>query len=324
MQDSIRNNEWETIDEIVVPVQNQELLLPKGMTFQKASAVSDSQPAKIVKKDSIAKAREDSIVRVINDSLAKEHSGYGIVLEAPYPQKEIVSSSAQVSTEMTGQGLSWIFAIMAALFFLVCMKFKNNPKYIKSLKSDIFDVRIRHNVFDNTVRKATFMIMLNLIWVCCAGVILWELVRLTAVDNPFGSYTIPDRQAEGIWICIGVSSLYLIFSYAAYWIVGNVFSDSNMTKLWMRGAWGTIGMQSLILFPLALLVLCHSGNATIMLIISALVFIFGKILYIFKGIKIFFNQISLWLLFLYYLCSLEIVPLILSYFAAVKICAEWL
>ncbi|MDE5870106.1 MAG: DUF4271 domain-containing protein, partial [Muribaculaceae bacterium] len=55
--------------------------------------------------------------------------------------------------------------------------------------------------------------------------------------------------------------------------------------------------------------------------IAAGVFILGKIMFIYKGFRIFFNQISSWMLFLYYLCSVEIVPLILTYFATLQLCS---
>ncbi|MDE6338919.1 MAG: DUF4271 domain-containing protein [Muribaculaceae bacterium] len=50
----------------------------------------------------------------------------------------------------------------------------------------------------------------------------------------------------------------------------------------------------------------------------------GKIVFIYKGFRIFFQQLRSWLLFLCYLCSLEIVPLILAYLLAYQICVNLL
>ncbi len=322
MQDSINNSGWQTVDEIVVPAHAQEPLLPKGMTLQKTTNVAGWQSGQVFKRDSLARVREDSVVRVMNDSLAREQSSYGIVLEAPYSQK--IANQSPVKDITGGYGLSWVFVILAVLFCAVCMKFKNNPKYIKALISDIKDIRIRHNMFDNTVKETTFLMLLNLTWIFCVGILLWKTLRLTAAGSPFGSFGIPDRPLEGIGLCSGIALVYLVFMYVSYWIVGNVFSDSTNTRLWVKGAWASIGMQSFLLFPISLLALCYEGDARILLIIAAGVFVLGKILFIYKGFRIFFNQIPSWLLFLYYLCSLDIVPFIVSYVAAIIVCADWL
>lgn len=113
---------------------------------------------------------------------------------------------------------------------------------------------------------------------------------------------------------------YVIFMLLAYEITGNVFSDRNMTRLWVKGASALMGLQVFLFFPFALLSLCYPEWNRIILILAGIVFIIGKIQFIYKGFRIFFNQISSWLLFLYYLCSLEIVPLILVYFGTVALC----
>ena len=75
-----------------------------------------------------------------------------------------------------------------------------------------------------------------------------------------------------------------------------------------------------MLFPLSLVALNYPKWDVPVLLIAAGVFVIGKIVFLYKGFRIFFTQISSWLLFLYYLCSLEIVPLILTYLGAVTLC----
>ena len=38
-----------------------------------------------------------------------------------------------------------------------------------------------------------------------------------------------------------------------------------------------------------------------------------KFVFIIKGFRIFFTESSLWVVFLYYLCSLEIVPMVITF-----------
>ena len=326
MQDSIQNSGvqqegWHTVNEIVVPSQSAEQLLPVGMSSSPVrKAVGTWKPVKSV-ADSIAKAKEDSIVRAVNDSIAKEKNAFGVVLQPPYREHVSDIVAARVSS---GDGLSWVFAVLAILFCAVCLKIKNTPRYIKTLVSDMKDVSVRHNMFDNTVKETSFLIILIIAWICCVGILLWQLLKSTVPGLPAYSVSIPDSPLAGIGLCSAVAASYVVFMLIAYEITGNVFSDRKMTRIWVKGASATMGLQVFLFFPLALLSLCYPEWNRIILILAGSVFVIGKIQFIYRGFRIFFNQFSSWLLFLYYLCSLEIVPLILSYLAALQICVMWL
>ena len=70
------------VDEIVVPVNSTGSEMPAGM---KPAAKKAPVAAKAyhITADPGAKAKADSLVRAVNDSLARETSGYGLVLTAP-------------------------------------------------------------------------------------------------------------------------------------------------------------------------------------------------------------------------------------------------
>lgn len=264
-------------------------------------------------------ARPDSIAA---DSVAADTVPvrYGMVLVDPVIRENPVTKPSAFG----GEGMSWVFLALGLLFCAVALKFKNNVKYLRALIKDLTDVRVRQNVFDETVQESTFLLLLNVLWVFCAGVLLWQTVRLTGPDNPIYSMSIPDRAAPGVLICTGITALYSIGMFLAYLVVGNVFSDSARTRMWLKGNAASLGIQVFIFFPLALVTLCYAPWIPVILWIAAGVFVLGKIVFIYKGFRIFFNEISSWMLFLYYLCSLEIVPLILTYLAALFLCGQWL
>lgn len=306
--------------EIVVPA-HEENLLPLGM--QKAAPKKSVQARQPIAAplDSAAKAREDSIIRAVNDSLARQTSGYGLVLEAPYKEIQTVKSMTPKSSD---GGLSWIFAVLAILFCVICVKLKNSSRYIRTLITDLRDVRTRQNLFDNTVRETSFLVILIIGWICSSGILLWTLLQYTVGMNLTGSLSIPDRPLPGIGICCGVSAAYVIFMLLAYEVSGNIFTDSKLTRIWVKGATACMGLETFLFFPLSLLALCYPEWDKWILLAAGIVFALGKIQFIYKGFRIFFTQISSLLLFLYYLCSIEIVPLILAYFVALKICVTLL
>ncbi len=309
---------WQTVNGIVEPVTGgSEHLLPKGAEKAHADkpAVKSFYGRSVV-NDSLLKAREDSVIRAKNDSAAREHASYGIVLQTPY-----LDETPAMAQTGKNDGMSWVFVGLAVLFCVICLRFKKNTRYIRALVYDLTQVRMRHNAFDDTVKETSFLLLLNLLWVCSAGVLLWKTVTITVPYNPFYSFSIPDRPALGIALCCGVSLAYVLIMTLAYTVVGNVFSDSRMTGMWVKGSLASQALEAAPMFILALLALCYSPATETILLVAAGVFVLGKIIFLYKGFRIFFNQISSWLLFLYYLCSLEIVPLILAYFAALQICA---
>lgn len=271
-----------------------------------------------MKSDSIPTAVTnpvDSIMSEQPDTVENTVVHYGMLL-----QDAIVPGQNDSISEKSDGGTSWVFLVLGILFVIVAMKFRNNTRYLRALVMDLTDVRERHNAFDDTVRETSFLLLLNLMWVCCAGVLLWQLLNVTGMYHPSSPDETPYRTAIGISICTGVCVAYSLVMSLAYWLIGNVFTDRVKTGMWLKGWAASQGLQVLLLFPLTLLSLCNPAWVVYVLEISAIVFLVGKIVFIYKGFRIFFNQISSWMLFLYYLCSLEIVPLILAYLSGAAMC----
>ena len=219
--------------------------------------------------------------------------------------------------------MSWVYLGLALLFCVIGLRFRNSPRFIHALFSDLSDTRMRHNAFDDTVNESTLMLLLNLLWIACTGIFLWSAVNIMIppdISEAWSLKPIADRPAAGIGICAAVAALYLAGMQLAYWVVGYVFTDRGHARLWLKGANAPTALMSLPFLVLALVILCYPQWSAIILIIAASIFILGKIVFIFKGFRIFFTRFSSWLLFLYYLCSLEIVPLVITAFLAVAAC----
>ena len=235
-------------------------------------------------------ALPDSLMR---DTVVAGEQMRGFVLQAPAslaPQMAAAESSGL--SEM-----SWVYLVFALLFVLAAFRFRKSPRYFKAQLSDLVDTRMRQNLFDDTVSETSLTLILQVIWACSVGVFLWIWVRIAA-SNPAWSLSVPDTPARGIGICAAVALIYEMAMQLAYGVVGNVFTDRERTASWLRGAewqyWIAIASLS--------------------------VFVAGKFVFIYKGFRIFFTKLSSWLLFLYYLCSLEIVPLLISGIAAILLC----
>lgn len=218
------------------------------------------------------------------------------------------------------QGMSWIYLLIAALFCAIAIKSKGSAGYLRALVSDLTDTRVRHNLFDDTVKEASLIILLNAMWVLCSGIMLWIWMRNHFASQPPGSSLgISMLQSKGILICSGMTAAYLLLMILAYWVVGNVFSNVRETNLWVNGAFASTGLEAFLMFPLALIALNYASWSGGLCVVAIIVFIVGKIAFIYKGFRIFFSEISSWLLFLYYICCLEIIPVILTFAATIAV-----
>ncbi len=110
-----------------------------------------------------------------------------------------------------------------------------------------------------------------------------------------------------------LACVYIGAMWVCYTVVGKVFSDSLHTWLWVRGYTAGTGLGGAVFFPLALSALAYPQFTTPIVIIAFAMLILVKLIFIIKGFRIFFTESSLWVVFLYYLCSLEIVPLVITF-----------
>ena len=261
----------------------------------------------------------DTIIESV-DSADMASSRMGILLTPP-PQTEIRIEKRE--PEYAG---SVIMGILFLLFFVIAFRFRGNRKYLSTLWRNIVEVKERHNMFDDTVRETSFTVLLNALWCVCAGVMVYRLICLSIPSDIGDSFLPPTSPPPllSIGLCTGVAIAYTLFMLCAYWVVGTVFSTREHTAMWLKGYSATQGLLGFFYFPLTLFFFCYPLQSLTFLWVALIMLIIAKILFIWKGMRIFFNRSSSWVLFLYYLCSLEIVPLILAYIAALLLCsAPW-
>ncbi|MCH5214247.1 MAG: DUF4271 domain-containing protein [Muribaculaceae bacterium] len=228
----------------------------------------------------------------------------GIQLVTPEPAEPAISPQSK------SDGFSWIVGALILVFAVVCVRIRRNSRYFALMLNDLTEVRERHNAFDDTLRETSFLWLLNLLWCGCAGVLLY-----VAVSRSGGAV-----HAAQIGICIGVAVVYTLFLTMAYGVVGSVFTSGARASEWVKGYLSSQALGAMVLFPAALLALCMPQWSTAMVVLGAIVYFLAKLLFIYKGFCIFFSQTASLVLFLYYLCSLEIVPVVLACSGAIYLC----
>lgn len=235
-------------------------------------------------------------------SLIVEVPNHTIIGKNGTPRKETIADS------------SLIVSFLIALFVLVCIRYRKNFRYIKSLITELTNVRQRNNLFDDTIRESSFLFLLNLTYIASLSVLFHG--KLLSYFPEFTNIPI----LISFSVCLGITILFVIWQLSMYYLTGNIFFDHNSTSLWIKGAKASQAIGGVILYPFALIFIFHPEWNDFLLISGIIIFFFIKIIFIFKGFRIFFAQSSSLMIFLYYLCSVEIIPIIFSIIGTIKIC----
>ena len=209
---------------------------------------------------------------------------------------------------------SFVISFLLLLFVIVCFRYRKNFRYIKSLFKELTDVRQRNNIFDDTIRESSFLFLLNLTYITSISIIFH-----CSLLNCFPEFSnIPILISFGI--CFGISILFVLWQLTMYYFTGNIFYDHNSTSLWIKGARASQALAGVILFPFAMISIFYPEWGQTLIIISIIISLLAKFAFIFKGFRIFFTQSSSLMIFLYYLCTIEIIPIIFSILGAIEIC----
>ena len=257
----------------------------------------------MVQEGEVALTQAEAPVPIETDSVETAPEPiYGIILTPP-PHEE----SAPVR-QQDNLGVSFILCGIFLLFLIIALRFHNNIKYAVKMFRNLVETRARQNIFDDTVRETSLIVLLNILWCICAGIIGFCVFQYLYPQSVTAQF-----QSIGMLWGMAIAVVYSLFMWWTYTGVGWVFSDKTHAEMWVKGFSASQALMAPAFFLTALLGICRPDTAIGVGIASAAVFILVKLVFIWKGYRIFFSQFSSWVLFLCYLCSLEIVPLILCY-----------
>lgn len=269
----------------------------------------------LVYRERMAPVGEEALTAAVDSIAADTVSDagnqllYGLKLTAP-------KGVQTVYTDPAGNAMSWIVVGLILLFVITCLRYRKNSGYFVSLFRNVMEGH-EQSTYDSTVRETSFLMILNTLWCVSVGVLLYALVVRVTLHGGISVWTGP--QVKGVGICMAVAVAYTIFLTVAYRMVGLVFADSRETSVWVGSYLSTQAISGVFLFPLAVIGFAVPGSLGAMLIAGGIVFVVSKFIFFIKGYGIFFSKNASWVLFLYYLCSLEIVPMVLAYTIAAKL-----
>lgn len=201
-----------------------------------------------------------------------------------------------------------IFLILLCCFILVASSFRKGAKLLAQLFSISNDNRNRTNSLNSfTVTESRLRIILLIQTFVMEGIALTFLINY---QNPELTYT---GYLKVILASTVLAALYYNLQQTIYRILGAVFTEQNTTKQWLDNHALVNLSLGMVLFPIIFCMIYLPGFLNIGLLLVTISYILFRIIFIYKGIKIFLRDIYGILYFILYLCALEIIPLFLIY-----------
>lgn len=210
-----------------------------------------------------------------------------------------------------------VLAMVVMLLVLVGLNMRHVRRLLRTVTQDLWSVRRRANAFDDHTAKESRTILILLLQLCCfEGILLylWAGAPAEAVRA---------RVFPPVGALAALAGAYFIFQLIACQIIGYTFTDRVAAAQWRRGLNASSVLLGLSLTLPTLVSLFYPAVTGAMLVMAAGFFVLSRIAYIAKGFRIFYNNFPSLLYFILYLCSLEIIPLIIVYLSTMEICKHF-
>ncbi|MDE5628416.1 MAG: DUF4271 domain-containing protein [Muribaculaceae bacterium] len=204
---------------------------------------------------------------------------------------------------------SAVSALFMAVMVAACLNAPHIGRALKSYWGQLWSLRRRPNVFDSARSVSTVAAaLLATIYIVFGGTLLHWLPGVPQVAS---------FAALGSGIVL--FGAYYVFQLVAYRTVGYAFGSKEQSRQWLNGFSASQAFAALPFIPAALLAVYCPTLRYAMIITGLGIYGLARVIFIAKGFRIFYAGISSLLYFILYLCTLEILPLLVLYSLAVNL-----
>lgn len=203
-------------------------------------------------------------------------------------------------------GNSGILTIIVVMFVSIAMNFKECRKLFTRFIDELRNSKYRENDFDEHSNHETRLTILTVIpYLIYGGIILsaYKIFHSGQTDTNIHEFNILIKS-------IGLFSAYYLFQLCAYSLLGYTFAGDDGSKRWIRALNASQSLAGVALMIPALIMLFYPQTTPTVCIISLIIYLAARLIFIAKGFSIFYNNIFSLVYFILYLCALEIIPLI--------------
>ena len=210
---------------------------------------------------------------------------------------------------------SGILAVTVGVLVLIGLNMKHVRRLFRDLPQDLLSVRRRANAFDEHTANESRVAILTLL-----QLFVFEGIML------FMRFGVGISSARDLDVTVlalaGLAGAFYLFGLTGCVTLGYVFADSVNAGLLRRGFNASQILLGFLLAVPAFISLFYPSLVTAMFVLSGVLYVITRICYVSKGFRIFYHNLPSLLYFILYLCTLEIIPVIIVCLLAREICVN--
>lgn len=213
---------------------------------------------------------------------------------------------------------SMIMFLLSCLFLIT--SYRLGHVYISNLIHNMFSIKGKDDLYSDHTASDTRIIVALLVNTCLMqGIIMFYGLSWY---NPQLTLALQNSVFLHVLVLVLSAGLFMTLQLFLYRLIGFTFSEGDsLTELWVSGFLSSQATLGLLLFPIVVVMLVFPSSIKMMIIIAIILFILARIVFIWKGFRIFFNNLSSSIYFILYLCAVEIVPPLLALAGTVYVCS---
>lgn len=214
-----------------------------------------------------------------------------------------------------------ITLVLVSVFF-VAVTYRRGFKYISSMWHSLLSARTRQNVFENSNTLSEISAQSALIFNAClmTSILSYVLINQTHPELFTQAVREPYRCV------VPLLGLFIAF-YTTQWVIlrilGYTFLSPQRAELLMASFNASCALMGITLPAILVVALILPSNGVLYLSLFYFVYFIAKFLFLFRGFRIFYTNITTILHFILYLCIVEIVPLVAVMKMAITFCCIW-
>ena len=191
----------------------------------------------------------------------------------------------------------------------MAMSYHTGYKYIENFFHNMFSTRRRENMFeDHTVNETGIMAALLANTCIVEGFITYFAVQQF---RPGLAQSLQSNVFLHIAAFCAIAAGFYVVQWLVYKLLGYTFSDKVGSKLWIDGFNASQSFLGLLLLLVLVPLMLFPASGKMLLTVAALLYLVARLIFIYKGFKIFYSNMTSCIYFLLYLCAVEIVPLVI-------------
>lgn len=281
-------------------------MITEKENIKEVKQVNDSATASVQKPVEVVKPKPDlTPLTVADSSLNADFTPQQLDLMPVIEQRVGLEAQTYPYPHELTSGLT-LLSIISFLIISLCIGY--GTKFISNLFHAAYSIRERKNAFDNhTINEDLMLSGLALNTCICEGSIIFNIL--------LSQGALPIQQGLNpllmpLYFILGAGVFYVL-QIIGYKVLAYTFGNGNQSQNWLDGFHSTQSLLGLALLPISAMLTLHTGSVSILAFCAVFLYIFARIVFIFKSFRIFFANFTELLYFLLYLCIVEIAPVVI-------------